>query len=112
MGCGGFINISQTTKNIVFCLTFTAGGLKVDVKDGKLTIVKEGRRNKFLKQIEQVTFSGDYANDTNQNVLYITERAVFKLTKAGLELIEMAPGIDLDKDILEHMEFAPISPKI
>lgn len=111
MGCGGFINISQTTKNIVFCLTFTAGGLKVDVKDGKLTIVKEGRKNKFLKQIEQVTFSGDYANDTNQNVLYITERAVFKLTKAGLELVEMAPGIDLDKDILEHMEFVPIISK-
>jgi propionate CoA-transferase len=111
MGCGGFINISQPTKNIVFCLTFTSGGLKVDVKDGKLTILKEGRVNKFLKKIEQVTFSGEYGNDTNQNVLYVTERAVLKLTKDGLELIEIAPGIDLKKDVLDHMEFAPIISK-
>lgn len=111
MGCGGFINISQPTKTIVFCLTFTSGGLQVEVKDGKLTIVKEGKIRKFLKKIEQVTFSGEYANDTNQSVLFVTERAVFKLTKAGLELIEIAPGVDLDKDILEQMEFAPIVSK-
>ena len=111
MGCGGFINISQPTKNIVFCLTFTSGGLEVEVKDGKLTIVKEGKIKKFMKEVEQVTFSGDYANDTDQNVLYVTERAVFRLTRNGLELIEIAPGIDLDKDILEQMEFAPVVPK-
>lgn len=108
MGCGGFINISQPTKNIVFCFTFTSGGLRVEIKDGELKIVKEGRLKKFIKAIEQVTFSGDYANDTRQNVLYVTERAVFKLTRAGLELIEIAPGIDLQKDILAHMEFAPV----
>lgn len=110
-GCGGFINISQNTHNVVFCGTFTAGGLKVEIKDGKLHILEEGRNKKFLKQVEQITFSGDYANKVGQNVLYITERAVFKLTADGLELIEIAPGVDLDKDILAQMEFKPIISK-
>lgn len=110
-GCGGFINISQTAKNLVFAGTFTAGGLEVEVKDGKLNIIKEGRAKKFIKEVQQITFSGNYASKSNQNVLYVTERAVFKLVDSQLELIEIAPGVDLNKDILEQMEFMPIISK-
>jgi propionate CoA-transferase len=107
-GCGGFINISQTTKNLVYCGTFTAGGLKETVADGKLTIDQEGRNKKFVKEVQQITFSGEYGIESNQNVLYVTERAVFKLVEGGLQLIEIAPGVDLQKDILDQMDFAPI----
>ena len=107
-GCGGFINISQNTSNLVYCGTFTAGGLKEEVSNGKLTIVKEGRNKKFIKQVQQITFSGEYGAEIGQNVLYVTERAVFKLVKGGLKLIEVAPGIDVKKDILDQMEFEPI----
>lgn len=113
MGCGGFINISQPTKNIVFCFTFTSGGLKVKTGDGRLEIVNEGKSKKFLHNIEQVTFSSEYANESGQNVLLVTERCVFKLGDYGLELIEIAPGVDLERDILAHMEFKPvISPQL
>lgn len=107
-GCGGFINISQNTPNIVYCGTFTAGGLKEEIKDGKLSIIKEGRSKKFIKKVQQITFSGEYGAEIDQNVLYITERAVFKLVKGGLKLLEIAPGIDLQKDILDQMDFKPI----
>ena len=110
-GCGGFINISQNTKKVIFCGTFTAGGLKEEVKDGKLTILQEGREKKFIKNVEQITFSADYANETNQDVTYITERCVLKLTKEGLMITEIAPGVDMDKDILAHMEFKPLISK-
>ena len=113
MGCGGFINITQPTENIVFCATFTAGGLKLKIGDGKLEILQEGRVDKFKNSIEQVTFSGKIASRTNQNVTYVTERAVFKLKNSELELVEIAPGIDLERDILAHMEFKPlISPDL
>lgn len=107
-GCGGFINISQNAKKVVFCGTFTAGGLKVQVKAGEIKILTEGKSKKFIKEVEQITFSSKTANLNNQPVYYVTERAVFKLNKNGLELIEIAPGIDLEKDILANMEFSPL----
>lgn len=106
-GCGGFINITQNAKKVLFCGTFTAGGLKVDVGDGKLTIRQEGRAKKFMNKVEQITFSGEYAKKINQDVTYITERAIFKLKNDGLYLTEIAPGIDLQKDILDLMDFQP-----
>ncbi len=107
-GAGGFINISQNARKVVFVGTFTACGLEVSVKDGKLKIEKEGSEIKFRQAVEHVTFSGRYAVMRNQPVYYVTERCVFRLTPKGLELIEVAPGIDVEKDILARMEFAPV----
>ena len=76
--------------------------------DGKLTILQEGRSRKFRQHVQQVTFSADYAAESGQKVLYVTERAVMRLTKEGIVLEEIAPGVDLQKDILDQMDFAPI----
>jgi len=107
-GAGGFINISQNAKKIVFVGTFTAGDLKVSVHDGKLRIDQEGKVKKFVDRVEHITFSGKYAVMKSQPVLYVTERCVFSLTQKGMELIEVAPGIDLKKDILPWMDFKPV----
>lgn len=107
-GTGGFVDITQYTPKIVFTGTFTAAGLKEEIKDGKLNIIQEGKVKKFVKHVQQITFSGKVAYDSNQEVWYVTERAVFKLVKGGIELLEIAPGIDLQKDILDQMEFKPI----
>jgi len=107
-GCGGFINISQNAKEVFFCGMFTAGGLKADISDGKLTIIQEGCERKFKEKVEQITFSGEYAQKTGQPVKYITERAVFELKEDGMHLIEIAPGIDIRTQVLDLMDFRPI----
>jgi len=107
-GAGGFINISQSSRRVLFAGTFTAGGLEVSVENGELIILKEGRTKKFIKQVEQITFNGTYAAESGQPVLYVTERCVFRRGREGMELIEVAPGIDVDRDILAQMEFTPI----
>ncbi len=109
-GAGGFINISQNAKQVVFVGTFTAGGLQVAIEDGNIRIVQEGKVRKFVEQVEHTTFSGAYAVSKNQPVLYVTERCVFKLTANGMELTEIAPGIDVERDILAQMDFEPAIP--
>jgi propionate CoA-transferase len=107
-GAGGFINISQNARRLVFAGTFTAGGLEIAIDDGALRIVREGRNRKFVRKVEQITFNGAYAAEQGQPVLYVTERCVFRRTRRGMELIEVAPGIDIERDILANMDFAPI----
>jgi propionate CoA-transferase len=107
-GPGGFINISQNARKVVFAGTFSAGGLELKVADGKLQIVKEGKNAKLCTKVEHITFAGKVAAAAGKQVLYVTERCVFELTREGLELIEIAPGIDLEKDILARMPFRPI----
>ena len=107
-GAGGFIDISQNAKKVVFVGTFTAGNLDIAVNAGKLQILQDGKAKKFVKEVEHRTFSGSQAAKWGKTVLYITERCVFNLTSEGLELIEIAPGVDLQKDILDQMDFKPI----
>lgn len=107
-GAGGFINISQTARRLVFAGTFTAGGLEIQVRDGRLVIIDEGRSRKFHAAVEQITFSGRRASLLGQPVLYVTERCVFELGVHGLKLVEVAPGIDIERDIVAHMAFRPL----
>jgi propionate CoA-transferase len=107
-GVGGFVNISQNARRLVFCGTLTTDGLEVAIENGAVRIVREGRVAKFVKQVEQVSFAGHVARDARRDVLFVTERAVFRLQQDGVELIEVAPGIDLQRDILDQMEFHPL----
>jgi propionate CoA-transferase len=107
-GAGGFINISQNAKAVVFAGTFTAGRQRLEVRDGRLRILEDGQTRKFVTAVEHRTFAGALAARRRQPVLYVTERCVFRLTGDGLELIEIAPGIDIERDILAQMEFQPI----
>jgi propionate CoA-transferase len=109
-GVGGFVNISQTAKTVVFCGTFTAGGLEVAVENGTLRILREGRTRKFVERVQQVSFSAGQALGKEQRILYVTERAVFRLTAGGVELFETAPGIDVRAKVLDMMDFRPVMP--
>ena len=104
-GCGGFIDIAHKTRKLVFCGSFTAGGAQLEVGGGRLNIVREGKYRKIVEKVEQITLNGQEALRKGQDVTYITERAVFKLTAAGLELVEYAPGVDIQKDIVELIPF-------
>ncbi len=107
-GCGGFINISQNAKKVVFCGTLTAKGLRCTVDGGQLRVVQEGSVHKFVDRVDQITFSGRYARENGQPVLYVTERAVFELAAQGLIVREVAPGIDVERDVIAHMGFRPL----
>ena len=114
VGPGGFINISQNAQTMVFSATFTSGGIDIDWRDGQTRIVREGREKKFVRSVQQLTYSGSLAHENGQRTLFVTERAVFRRNEAGrLELIEVAPGVELERDILAQMEFHPeISPAL
>jgi propionate CoA-transferase len=107
-GAGGFINISQNARKVIFVGTFTAIGLKMSIDNGNCRIDQEGKSIKFVEDVEHITFSGAYAIQKGQPVLYITERCVFELTSDGMKITEIAPGIDLEKDILQQMSFKPL----
>lgn len=107
-GAGGFINISQNARRVVFAGTFTAGGLDVRVGDGKLAIVREGKARKFVARVDQITFNGSHAAQCGREVVYVTERCVLRRTAHGVELTEVAPGVDIERDILAQMDFVPI----
>ena len=110
-GAGGFIDITARAKNVIFCSTFTGKGLKVEFDENGLRIVEEGKIRKMVKAVQQISYNGKIAGDTGQNMVYVTERAVFKLTPEGPMLVEIAKGVDIQKDILDQMDFEPLIAK-
>jgi len=107
-GAGGFINIAQSARRLVFCCPFRADGLGVEIEGGRLRITREGAIAKFVRRVKQVCFHGPSAAARGQQVLYVTERAVFMLCSGGLRLVEVAPGIDPARDLWPGMEFGPL----
>lgn len=103
LGCGGFIDITQSTRKVVYLLSFTRGGLEVEAAGGALRIVQEGRHRKFVDAVSQITFNGRFAREQNQEVLYVTERCVLRLEDDGLTLVEIAPGIDVHTQVLAYL---------
>jgi propionate CoA-transferase len=110
-GQGGFIDISQMSRKVVFVSYFKTKGMDVEIADGRINIKQEGQIPKFVDQVEQITFNGKLAAEMGKEVVFVTERAVFRLTKDGVELVETAPGVDIEKDILSQMEFRPLIAK-
>lgn len=108
IGVGGFVNLTQSAKKAVFCFPFSGGGLVTEIGNGNITIKQEGRYPKFVKKVDEISASGEFAAESGQTTLYITERCVFKLTRDGMMLTEIAPGVDLEKDILAQLPFTPI----
>jgi acyl CoA:acetate/3-ketoacid CoA transferase len=108
IGPGGFIDITQNAKKVVFCGTFDTKGTRLDLGGGGVRILEPGKIRKFVHEVAGVTFSGHQAVERGQTVLYVTERAVFALTPEGVELTEIAAGVDVEQDILAHMGFTPI----
>ena len=106
-GAGGFINITQNTQDLYFLGTFTSGPQQMSFENGELQIIQNGKQKKFCEAVQQITFNGEYAIEQEQRVTFITERAVFRLTEKGLCLTEIAPGVDLHRDILQQMAFSP-----
>ena len=106
-GAGGFINISQSARKVVFVGSFCAGECELACEPEGLRVVSDGKAKKFVAQVEHRTFSGRHAAENGQEVLYVTERCVFRLRPQGLELVEIAPGIDLERDVLARMDFRP-----
>ena len=113
IGVGGFVNLTQSAKKAVFCFPFSGGGLVTEIENGKIIIKNEGRYPKFVQKVDEISASGKYSFESGQTALYITERCVFTLTKNGLMISEIAPGIDMQKDILNQLPFTPeISPNL
>ncbi|MBU3739096.1 MAG: acyl CoA:acetate/3-ketoacid CoA transferase [Rhodoferax sp.] len=107
VGPGGFIDIAQNARKVVFCGTFAAKGVQLQTGDGRMTVLRQGEVRKLVQQVEQITFSGPQGLRRGQQVFYLTERASFRLTPRGVELFELAPGIDLQRDVLGQMDFVP-----
>jgi len=108
VGPGGFIDIAQNAKKLVFCGTFAAKGVQLSTGDGQMRVMQQGSVHKLVQQVDQITFSGPQALRRRQQVLYLTERASFRLTAQGIELFEIAPGIDLQQDVINQMDFKPL----
>jgi acyl CoA:acetate/3-ketoacid CoA transferase len=111
VGPGGFIDIAQNAKKVVFCGTLAAKGVKLQTGDGQMRVLQQGAVKKLVQRVDQITFSGPQGLVRGQEVLYLTERASFRLTPQGIELYEIAPGIDLQRDVLDQMDFAPLVAK-
>jgi acyl CoA:acetate/3-ketoacid CoA transferase len=108
VGPGGFVDITQGAKKVVFCGAFEAKGLAVESVDNRLVIRSPGQVLKLVEKVRHISFSGQRAREQGQEVIYVTERAVFQLGPERIELVEIAGGVDLQRDVLERMRFRPI----